>query len=151
MSNNPWTPKFAAAEEPGDWRKRGVCVTVSPTLFASSKAAEQDKAKKLCDTCTVLVKCQANALANGTRFGVEGGMTAEERGRHPMFQLAEPVSEFVRQTGEDAAKRFEKEQQVISRHAAAARSRRAKADDPAVLSELPGMSLVRPTKMPKKR
>lgn len=135
MSNNPWTPKYAPADDVHDWREDGTCTQVGPDLFMSTAADDQQAAKALCATCPVLSKCRPNSLTNGNQFGVEGGMTADERERHPKFRLAAPMSEFVPLTEAVIAARFEKEQAVIDRRAVAEARPRGTSRSPS--SELP--------------
>ncbi len=61
-----------------DWRGQGLCATADPdALFVQGKA--QRAAKAMCKGCPVMAECLADALDNGTEFGVWGGMTERER------------------------------------------------------------------------
>ncbi|GMA86532.1 hypothetical protein GCM10025868_17820 [Angustibacter aerolatus] len=43
------------------------------------QGAEQNRVKSVCMGCPVRTECLADALDNGTEFGVWGGMTERER------------------------------------------------------------------------
>lgn len=61
-----------------NWPARAVCRNGSPDeLFA--KGAAQQTAKVICQRCPVVAECLADALDNGTEYGVWGGMTERER------------------------------------------------------------------------
>lgn len=61
-----------------DWAMSGACAESNPDdLFV--QGAEQNRAKTVCMGCVVRTECLADALDNGTEFGVWGGMTERER------------------------------------------------------------------------
>jgi WhiB family redox-sensing transcriptional regulator len=61
-----------------DWATLGACVQRDPdALFV--RGAAQQQAKMVCQRCPVVAECLADALDNGTEFGVWGGMTERER------------------------------------------------------------------------
>jgi WhiB family redox-sensing transcriptional regulator len=69
-----------------DWAPRAACKgTGLDELFG--QGAAQNRAKLICRGCPVRTECLADALDNGTGFGVWGGMTERERrallGRRP--------------------------------------------------------------------
>ncbi|MDQ2755489.1 MAG: WhiB family transcriptional regulator [Actinomycetota bacterium] len=69
-----------------DWAPLGNCVKSDPdALFV--RGAAQQQAKLICQRCPVVAECLADALDNGTEFGVWGAMTERERRamlrRHP--------------------------------------------------------------------
>ncbi|PKW26544.1 WhiB family transcriptional regulator [Phycicoccus duodecadis] len=61
-----------------EWAPLGRCAGTDPdALFVQGKA--QRAAKAVCKGCPVVAECLADALDNGTEFGVWGGMTERER------------------------------------------------------------------------
>ncbi|GGD12874.1 WhiB family transcriptional regulator [Nocardioides daphniae] len=61
-----------------DWSSKAACKDSSPDqLFV--RGAEQNKAKQLCNGCSVRTECLAEALDNQIEWGVWGGMTERER------------------------------------------------------------------------
>ena len=76
----PFTSKFAGpAGDPAEhWTGRAWCRTMEPdALFVEGKA--QQRAKRICRNCDVVVECLAEALDERIEFGVWGGMTERER------------------------------------------------------------------------
>lgn len=69
-----------------DWRDEAQCAGVDPELFYADTALGKYQAKSVCRSCEVISECLTYALgfegASFTRFGVWGGMTAEERHEH---------------------------------------------------------------------
>ena len=68
--------------EPGgwvtEWAPLAACRSLEPdALFV--RGAAQQQAKQVCIGCPVIAECLADALDNGTEFGVWGGMTERER------------------------------------------------------------------------
>ena len=65
------------------WADAAVCTEVFPdTMFPDDKDDEAIAAAKgICAMCTVTAECLSLALANREKFGVWGGMTADERAR----------------------------------------------------------------------
>lgn len=59
------------------WAQKAVCLGKSEELFV--KGAEQNRAKAMCNSCTVRAECLAEALDNRIEWGVWGGMTERER------------------------------------------------------------------------
>lgn len=71
-----------------NWSSQGNCArggTDPDSLFVTG--AEQNRAKRICRGCPVVLECLADALDNRTEFGVWGGRTERERRailrRHP--------------------------------------------------------------------
>lgn len=66
--------------EPGvmDWMSAAICST-SPDAHYPERGESPAYARHLCHQCPVIAECLAYALAHDERFGVWGGMTAEER------------------------------------------------------------------------
>ncbi|WP_406485915.1 WhiB family transcriptional regulator [Streptomyces phaeochromogenes] len=61
-----------------DWSGRGLCRTADPDdLFV--EGAAQNRAKALCDGCSVRTECLAYALDERIEHGVWGGATERER------------------------------------------------------------------------
>ena len=61
-----------------DWTPRAACKSAQPDqLFV--RGAEQNKAKQVCQGCSVRTECLAEALDNQIEWGVWGGMTERER------------------------------------------------------------------------
>lgn len=81
----------------GEWREGALCATSDPEVFFPEKAdtAAADIAKQVCDSCPVVNECLSHALNYGERFGVWGGLTAEER--RPMYPKAVSPSRAERQ------------------------------------------------------
>jgi len=61
-----------------DWAQQGSCAKADPDALFVQGAAQQ-AAKQVCLGCPVIAECLADALDNGTEFGVWGGMTERER------------------------------------------------------------------------
>lgn len=59
--------------------ERAACVGEDPELFFEGEPASVDTAKRVCEDCPVRTACLERALANGERYGVFGGLTADER------------------------------------------------------------------------
>ncbi|MET7550801.1 WhiB family transcriptional regulator [Streptomyces sp. NPDC005500] len=59
------------------WSERAACRSSDPALFGA--AAEQKRAKAVCNGCPVRTECLVEALDNRIEFGVWGGMTERER------------------------------------------------------------------------
>ena len=69
----------ASSIDPAEhWTGRAWCRTMEPdALFVEGKA--QQRAKRICRNCDVVVECLAEALDERIEFGVWGGMTERER------------------------------------------------------------------------
>lgn len=69
-----------------EWTPRAACRNAAPDALFVQGAAQQ-QAKQICQRCSVVAECLADALDRGTEFGVWGGMTERERRamlrRHP--------------------------------------------------------------------
>ncbi len=73
--------------EPLGWRVDAACIgEVGVTFFPpmrsekrAAKAAREAHAKEICASCTVRDDCLDEALANGERHGIWGGLTDVER------------------------------------------------------------------------
>ena len=60
-----------------DWTAQAKCRGMEDALFP--EAAEQKKARALCQGCPVRLVCLAEALDNRIEWGIWGGMTERER------------------------------------------------------------------------
>ena len=61
-----------------EWASRASCRKADPdALFV--QGAAQNRAKAICQGCSVRTECLADALDNQTEYGVWGGMTERER------------------------------------------------------------------------
>ena len=62
------------------WQDRAACANADSALFLSGVTSRVVQAKAICDTCPVIDKCLAFALANEDyEPHVYGGMTGDER------------------------------------------------------------------------
>ncbi|MFC5719868.1 WhiB family transcriptional regulator [Streptomyces gamaensis] len=59
--------------------EHAVCAEVDQDLFFDSTPAAVELAKELCARCPVIERCLRRALDDNERYGVFGGLTAEER------------------------------------------------------------------------
>lgn len=77
-----------------DWRIQAACLDEDPELFfpigeehttgkppTGPSLAQAAEAKTVCRRCPVVSDCLAWSLDTNQRFGVSGGMTADERTR----------------------------------------------------------------------
>ena len=67
-----------------DWRTNAACIDEDPELFfpigTTGPALEQlERAKAVCDTCTVTEACLEWALQTNQDSGVWGGLSEDER------------------------------------------------------------------------
>ncbi|HEX8182971.1 MAG TPA: WhiB family transcriptional regulator [Candidatus Saccharimonadales bacterium] len=67
-----------------DWRAYALCAQTDPEAFYPEKGRGSAKAAKaVCKVCTVKEPCLEDALKNGDRFGVYGGLSERERRKLP--------------------------------------------------------------------
>ncbi|MCY3634828.1 MAG: WhiB family transcriptional regulator [bacterium] len=59
----------------------GKCVGKSPSIFFPSSGLGVERARKICQECTVQEACLAYALCNRIKHGVWGGRSERERRR----------------------------------------------------------------------
>lgn len=79
--------RLFAVEAENDWRQNAACAGLDPELFFSSEEVENRQerrereaaAKAVCGRCTVVDDCLAYALEARERYGIWGGLTADER------------------------------------------------------------------------
>lgn len=62
-----------------DWRDRAACRDQDTGLFFDETEVGIERAKRACDGCPALVPCREYALTRPERYGVFGGMSADER------------------------------------------------------------------------
>lgn len=62
-----------------EWMRDAVCAQTDPDAFHPDKSGSVEPAKAVCAVCPVLAECRAYALETGQRFGVWGGLSANER------------------------------------------------------------------------
>lgn len=96
--------RLFAVEAENDWRPRAACRGLDPDTFFVSDDVEnraerrerEAAAKAVCARCPVVEECLAYALAAGERYGIWGGLNADERRalkrRSPGDAAAERVS-----------------------------------------------------------
>jgi WhiB family redox-sensing transcriptional regulator len=75
---------LALPAEPTDadgWRELAACRGVDPELFFPTRGEKVAAAKAVCSSCLVRTSCAEEALANGEKFGIWGGMSERERRR----------------------------------------------------------------------
>jgi WhiB family redox-sensing transcriptional regulator len=81
IRDDPWANFLEAFRyrPPTPWAKDAACRGLDPALFFPMKGGEPvvQEAKKVCDGCPVLEECRAYGVKY-ERFGIWGGMTAEE-------------------------------------------------------------------------
>lgn len=84
--NAPYTKLPAPKESNYAWQYEGACNNYNPETFylpfnarADEKRQLIKEAKAICKTCPVIKECLDFALNTEERFGVWGGLSAEER------------------------------------------------------------------------
>lgn len=79
-----------------EWQQHATCRGTDTEMFFSPdgerrsvRAQREHAAKRICQDCPVLADCRAHALTATEAYGVWGGMSESERGRHTRrFRLA---------------------------------------------------------------
>jgi WhiB family redox-sensing transcriptional regulator len=79
--------RLFAVEPENDWRRDAACRGLDPELFFSSddivnrqeRLEREAEAKAVCTRCTVRKDCLGYALEAGERYGIWGGLNAQER------------------------------------------------------------------------
>lgn len=79
-------PTLPTARVDADWHARAACRDADPELFfptgnTGPALLQIEEAKAYCRGCPVLDACQAHALTTGEKWGLWGGLSAEERDR----------------------------------------------------------------------
>lgn len=59
----------------------GLCGQTDPELFFPEKGSSHNLAIKICEACSVKIECRDWAIENEEKYGIWGGMTANERKR----------------------------------------------------------------------
>lgn len=77
---------------PEDWRDRALCAQIEPAIFFPEKGESVREAKRVCSTCPVRAECLDYALARDERFGIFGGLSANERRRLGRQRQVEAMS-----------------------------------------------------------
>jgi len=66
----------------GAWRDDAACKGKNGRFFYPERSqVNAAKGKAICNSCPVREECLDEAIANGERFGIWGGMDQEERRR----------------------------------------------------------------------
>jgi len=66
----------------GDWRDKAYCVElqmVPEDFFPEKSHVKGAEAKRVCRACPVRIDCLEEALTNGEKFGIWGGLDNTER------------------------------------------------------------------------
>lgn len=63
-----------------NWRYFAACAGANGEIFFSEDLVANGCAQRLCNACPVIHQCREHADHTPERFGVWGGMTAEQRG-----------------------------------------------------------------------
>ena len=79
--------RLFAVEAENDWRPLAACRGLDPDMFFASEDVENRQerrdreaaAKAVCARCTVVDDCLSYAIAAGERYGIWGGLNADER------------------------------------------------------------------------
>lgn len=86
MSLRPPVTQPISTERGVRWQDRAACLDVDPELFYSpegergaSRRAREDRAKAVCSTCPVLLRCRREALDTSEPYGTWGGLSETER------------------------------------------------------------------------
>lgn len=62
-----------------DWFDDRACIGVPTNVFYPDNRSRPIVALRICDRCPVRRQCLQRALDNGEKYGVFGGMTANQR------------------------------------------------------------------------
>ncbi|BBZ66067.1 putative transcriptional regulator WhiB3 [Mycolicibacterium insubricum] len=69
-----------------DWQMKGLCRGVDSSMFfhpdgerGRERAARENRAKAMCQSCPVLTECRTHALRVGEPYGIWGGLSESER------------------------------------------------------------------------
>ena len=72
--------------ETWDWQLRAACRNLDNALFfhpererGSAKEEREERAKKICRSCPVIVACRTHAMRVDEPYGVWGGLSTAER------------------------------------------------------------------------
>ena len=70
------------------WQDRARCAEVDPDLHFPDKGGSSAPAKRVCFACEVRGECLAYALEHGEQHGIWGGLSYDQRRRHPQWREA---------------------------------------------------------------
>ncbi len=70
---------FESIRNNAPWTERALCAKVDPELFFPGAGEQAREAKSVCLECPVRTECLQYALDKDERFGVWGGLRANER------------------------------------------------------------------------
>jgi WhiB family redox-sensing transcriptional regulator len=95
--------RLFAVEPENDWRPEAACRGLDPELFFSSdeivnrqeRLEREAEAKAVCTRCTVRTDCLTYALDAGERYGIWGGLNAQERRALGRSRAQDPAAERV--------------------------------------------------------
>lgn len=62
-----------------DWRPLAACAGINPDLFFPRRGESAAAAVATCRTCPVQAECLTDALNNGEKVGIWGGMSERQR------------------------------------------------------------------------
>ncbi len=85
-TTSPLTPDTTRSQA---WKFRAACVGEDPELFFDQSKPGIQAALEVCERCPVVTECLAEALhqegrgGQYARYGIRGGMTPEQRFKHP--------------------------------------------------------------------
>jgi WhiB family transcriptional regulator, redox-sensing transcriptional regulator len=80
------------------WQSKAACLGADPDIFFPPQYAGRganDRAKAICKPCEVREECLDDAMENGERMGVWGGMSERERRKLKKARRASPQSNSV--------------------------------------------------------
>lgn len=69
------------------WHHDALCAQTDPDAFFPEIGENPVAAKAVCRRCPVQIECLTDALAQGDRFGVWGGLSPRERRPHTWAPL----------------------------------------------------------------
>jgi WhiB family transcriptional regulator, redox-sensing transcriptional regulator len=93
----------AIAGPEGDWRADALCAETDPELFFPDKGGSTRQAKAVCGRCEVRPECLGEALRNGERFGIWGGVSERERRKLEKGLMGGPMGSGIGARDESAA------------------------------------------------
>lgn len=86
MSLRPHVTQPVSTERGVRWQDLGACAGMPTEMFYSPdgergahRTAREVRAKAICSTCQVLVRCRREALDTGEPYGTWGGLSETER------------------------------------------------------------------------
>jgi WhiB family redox-sensing transcriptional regulator len=62
-----------------NWSAQGACRRQPTELWFTSRRADTERARTICDTCPVQTECRAHAMARPALLGIWAGTTPQER------------------------------------------------------------------------